>query len=148
MVEKTGSGTFPADFRYIPKDMVIIFDDEVASNSWTTFGFTETADLKDKSAGRERSTSYNVAKIDREWEMELFDEHANAQALSSLFRAGKIATLKVMPLDNLEGKPLISFVAVVEKREQTWAHDDNAMYKVSGKINGDLIDDFSVVPAG
>lgn len=147
-VEPTGSGTFPADFRYIPKDMEIYFDGELASNSWTTFGFTETADLKDKSAGSERSTSYNVAKIDREWEMELFDEGANGLNLSGKFRAGKVGVLKVMPKDNIAGEPLLSFTAVVEKREQTWQHDDNAMYKVSGKVNGDLIDDFTVVPAG
>lgn len=138
------SGTFPSDFRYIPKNMKIVFDGETASNSWTTFGFTETADLKDKSAGSERSTSYNVAKIDREWEMELFDEAANAATLSGKFRAGQIGVLKVMPLDEGENKPILSFVAVVEKREQTWAHDDNAMYKVSGKINGDLIDELSL----
>jgi hypothetical protein len=142
------SNTFPRDFRYIPSEMMIVFDGEIASNSWTTFGFTETADLKDKSAGSERSTSYNVAKVDREWEMELFDEAANAAALSGKLRASKIAVLKVMPLGEIEAKPILSFVAVVEKREQTWAHDDNAMYKVSGKVNGDLIDDFAYIPVG
>lgn len=129
-------------------DMYITFDEEVCSNDWTEFSFSETADTVEKTAGNERDKSFNFLTTGREWELSLFDVAEQADALTRKLRARKRAVMAVFAKGNISGKPMFSFWAMVEKREQPYKRDDNVMITVSGKVDGAMIDDIGSYAPG
>ena len=130
-----------SDFRFIPQNMYITFGSVVLSNDWMRFSYKESAELKVKTAGNEQRNSYNVATIDGEWEIELFDTAEAADALARKLRAGTRDVLAVWPKGVTTGKPLFSFWAIVQNVEKPFKFDENATVKVSGKVDGELISD-------
>jgi hypothetical protein len=129
------------EFRYIPDEMEIQWNGIKISSDWTSFEFSETAELKNKRAGGERRNSYNVAGIDGEWSLEIYDTAEQADEVYALLRAGKKGVITVLQRGNVVGRPIFSFPAVQEKLEKPFKYDDNATLKCSGKQDGDFSQD-------
>jgi hypothetical protein len=129
------------EFRYIPDEMEIYWGDLKISTDWTSFEFSETAELKNRRAGGERRNSYNVAGIDGEWSFEGFDTAEQMTDIYLAVRAGKKRVLSIYQRGNVTGRPIMAFPAVIEKLEKPFKFDDNATLKFSGKQDGEFSQD-------
>jgi len=137
-----------SDTRYTGAEFIFYFDEELCSNDYTEFSFSETADTVEKTAGNEKSKSYNFTTVGREWSFSIYDQAEQADSLTRKLRAGKRGMMKCFAKGNISGKPVFSFMAMVEKNEIGWKRDDNVMRELSGKVDGDMIDDIGSYATG
>jgi hypothetical protein len=137
-----------SDTRFTGAEFVFYADGQLCSNDWTEFNFSETADTVEKTAGNEQNKSYNFTTVGREFDFTVYDQGENADALTRKLRARKRVFMKCFSKGNITGKPVWSFWALIEKREMPYKRDDNVSIKISGKVDGALVDDIGSYATG